>query len=397
MIAIHRWLEESGRDVVIVASLATQRTTITRSVSHAVDMGSIHQLLLTSDIFTGRNALHGFTTSAALVILAMLFFSSRSTRGITRFVMQAIRTAVCWSALTLLLLSTECLSQEAVSVLTVHNDNNWTGAGPVIPPEQNVKDLVVTGGKDGMLYVLRRSALDDGNSTTNSAIMQSLRITPEPKPLPQPPNYHGPLIYHGPNDWHHLHGTPVYWKGPQGPRLYPWPEMGKSKAFSFANSKLGQLEESKTSAAEGMPGASLALSANGSEPETGILWASRPLNAAANRRNVAGILEAYDARHIANVDPMWTSLQRDGGGFFAKFSPPTFADGRVFLPTLAPENPDRTSIPGKSAELIAYGLLPRATRPALVSESIDAGVVRFFSDKKANGFGRAFVRFTEKI
>jgi hypothetical protein len=51
------------------------------------------------------------------------------------------------------------------------------------------------------------------------------------------------------------------------------------------------------------------------------------------------------------------TLERDGGGFFAKFSPPTIADGRVFLSTFAPETPDRTPIPGGSAQLVAYGLL----------------------------------------
>jgi alpha-glucosidase len=264
--------------------------------------------------------------------------------------------------------------------------NTWDldlgSAGPMIPPDQDLKDLVVTGGKDGMLYVLRRSALEHGISSTDSAVVQSLRITPEPKPIPQPSGYRGPPVYHGPNDWHHLHGTPVYWKSPQGPRLYLWPEMGKLKAFSFTDSKLGQLQESKTTAAEGMPGASLSLSANGSQPGTGILWASRPLNADANRRNVAGVLEAYDASHIGNAEPIWTNLQRDGGGFFAKFSPPTIAEGHVFLSTFAPENPDRTPIAGKSAELVAYGLLS-LEKTSATSESIDAGVVRFFADKNA--------------
>lgn len=73
---------------------------------------------------------------------------------------------------------------------------------------------------------------------------------------------------------------------------------------------------------------------------------------------------AYDAAHIAGAEPIWTNrqnLERDGGGFLAKFSPPTVADGRVFLSTFAPETPDRTPVPGKSAQLIAYGLLMAAT------------------------------------
>jgi alpha-glucosidase len=268
--------------------------------------------------------------------------------------------------------------------------NRWDldlgSAGPMIPPEEDLKDLVVTGGKDGILYVLRRSSLGNGQPAGGSAVIQSIRITPEPRPLPEPPTYHGPPLYHGPNDWHHLHGMPVYWKGPQGPTLYLWPEMGKLKAFSFQESKLGKMVESKTTAAAGMPGASLSLSANGDQAGTGILWASRPLNADANRRNVEGILEAYDAANIADAEPIWTNrsnLERDGGGFFAKYSPPTIAEGHVYLSTFAPENPDRTPVTGKSPQLVVYGLLPTTTTQPQTSELIDTGVVRFFADAKA--------------
>lgn len=236
-------------------------------------------------------------------------------------------------------------------------DLDFGSSGPVIVPDEDFKDLVVSGGKDGMFYLLHRSSLGHGGSAKG---VQAVRITPEPEPLPETPTYHGPPQYNGSDDWHHLHGTPVYWNGPQGPTLYLWPEMGKLKAISIRDSQLAAMVESETSAAEGMPGASLSLSARGSQPGTGVLWASRPLNADANRQNVEGVLEAYDAAHIAGAEPIWTNrqnLERDGGGFFAKFSPPTIADGRVFLSTFAPETPDREPIPGKSAQLVAYGLL----------------------------------------
>jgi alpha-glucosidase len=261
-------------------------------------------------------------------------------------------------------------------------DLDFGSSGLVVVPDQDFKDLVIAGGKDGMLYVLHRSSLGHGHPTMATPVVQSIRITPEPQPIPQPPTYHGPPLYHGPNDWHHLHGTPVYWNGPQGPTLYLWPEMDKLKAFTVKDSGLTSLVESKTIAASGMPGAALSLSANGDRPGTGILWASRPLNADANRRNVEGILEAYDASHIAGAVPIWTNRQnlpRNGGGFFAKFSPPTVAEGRVFLSVFAPENPDRTPIAGKSAALVVYGLLPSVPAAAAVGESIDDGVVRFFA------------------
>jgi alpha-glucosidase len=268
--------------------------------------------------------------------------------------------------------------------------NRWDldlgSSGLVILPDEDVKDLVIAGGKDGMLYVLHRSSLGQGHPTLAAPIVQSIRITPEPQPIPQPPTYQGPPAYHGPDDWHHLHGTPVYWNGPQGPTLYLWPEMDKLKAFTVKTSGLTSLVESKTNAAAGMPGAALSLSANANQPGTGIVWASRPLNADANRHNVEGILEAYDASHIAGAEPLWTNRQnlpRDGGGFFAKFSPPTVVEGRVFLSTFAPEKPDRTSLPGKSAALVVYGLLRSVPAAQAVSESIDDGVVRFFASDAA--------------
>ena len=235
-------------------------------------------------------------------------------------------------------------------------DLDFGSAGPVIIPDEDFKDLITTGGKDGMLYLLHRSSLGHGHATSG---VQAIRVTPEPPPRPQPPSYQGPPIYDG-DDWRHLHGTPVYWNGPQGPTLYLWPEVSKLKAISIRDSRLGAIVESDTMAAEGMPGASLSLSAHGNEPGTGVLWASRPLNADANRQNVEGILEAYDAAHIAGAQPIWTNranLERDGGGFFAKFSPPTIANGRVYLSTFASETPDRRPIPGKPAQLVAYGLL----------------------------------------
>src|SRR5271169_3026324 len=96
-------------------------------------------------------------------------------------------------------------------------DLDFGSTGPVIIPDEDFKDLVVSGGKDGMLYLLHRSSLGHGRGAKG---VQAIRITPEPEPRPEPPTYHGPPKYNRPQDWHHLHGTPVYWNGPQGPTLY---------------------------------------------------------------------------------------------------------------------------------------------------------------------------------
>ena len=268
--------------------------------------------------------------------------------------------------------------------------NRWDldlgSSGPILISDNLVKDTIISGSKNGILYVLRQSSL--GHAETNSVpnAVQEVRVTPAPTPLPNPPGYKGPPLYHGPNDWRHIHGTPVYWNGPQGPTLYVWPEMSPLTAFPIGKEGLGSAEPSMAMAAMGMPGASLSLSANGKTPGTGILWASRPLANDANRQNVQGILEAFDASAIRGSQPIWTSRQdvgRDDGGFFAKFSPPTIADGRVYLSTFAPETLDRKPIAGKSAHLVIYGSLPAKTLSNITRDQLDDRVVRFFPDSEA--------------
>jgi outer membrane protein assembly factor BamB len=93
----------------------------------------------------------------------------------------------------------------------------------------------------------------------------------------------------------------------------------------------------------GMPGGILTVSSNGKTPNTGIVWATVPLQGDANKFVVEGILRAYDA---SNLDPvmnadgtarlklLWDSKHIPGNVFnFSKFCPPFVADGQVFVPT----------------------------------------------------------------
>jgi hypothetical protein len=94
-----------------------------------------------------------------------------------------------------------------------------------------------------------------------------------------------------------------------------------------------------------MPGGILSLSADGDKPGTGIVWVSMPLSASANRQVVRGILRAYDASNVGQPE-LWDSERNaaDGVGMFAKFCPPTVADGKVFLATFAEEFVDGNGI-----------------------------------------------------
>ena len=95
----------------------------------------------------------------------------------------------------------------------------------------------------------------------------------------------------------------------------------------------------------------LSLSANGNQEGTGIVWGSGAFSANANRNTVAGILRAFDATDLTKE--LWDSKQnaaRDDVGNYAKFSPPTIANGKVYLATF-------------SNQLVVYGLLRISAQP----------------------------------
>src|SRR6202040_721119 len=90
----------------------------------------------------------------------------------------------------------------------------------------------------------------------------------------------------------------------------------------------------------------LALSADGTNAGSGIVWASRQLDGSANQAVRRGILHAFNAQNVTNE--LWNSEQisaRDSVGNFAKFVPPTEANGKISLAAF-------------TTRLNVYGLLP---------------------------------------
>ena len=80
----------------------------------------------------------------------------------------------------------------------------------------------------------------------------------------------------------------------------------------------------------------ISVSANGNTPGTGILWATYTYPGAGGNDGNAhpGILRAFDASNVATE--LWDSNQnktRDNAGSWAKWCPPTVANGYVYLPT----------------------------------------------------------------
>ncbi len=144
-------------------------------------------------------------------------------------------------------------------------------------------------------------------------------------------------------------GAPIYWNSPNnGPVIYIWGPGDYLKAYKFTGTF--QTSPVSQSGFQGTAGFSnavpLSLSANGNQAGTGIVWANAPLSGDANTQTVTGILRAFDATNLATE--LWNSqqnLSRDDIGRYAKFNPPTIANGKVYLATF-------------SGQLVAYGLNP---------------------------------------
>lgn len=247
---------------------------------------------------------------------------------------------------------------------------------PVTPPR------IIGGGKQGVLYVLARdnmgkhAASATGPDCNNANIIQQVGAFPV--------TTHGGQQHYG-----NIHGSPVYWNGPDVARIYAWGENSRLKAYTFGQGRLQNVANVKTSAFQpppGMPGGMLALSANGRNAGTGILWAVVPLDGDANQqRGVKGIVLALDAQDVSRT--LWTSeqvVQRDRLGLFAKFNPPVVAAGKVFVATYGDEEPRQAYPPPNSRPanfpnhyVVVYGLLkPAPARPIVNQDRDDVTVLR---------------------
>jgi hypothetical protein len=84
----------------------------------------------------------------------------------------------------------------------------------------------------------------------------------------------------------------------------------------------------------GMPGGRLVVSSNGTSPGTGVVWGTYPMLGDANSKVVPGALVAYDATPAANgkLKQLFHS-KPDELGFFAKYSTPVVANGKVYVGT----------------------------------------------------------------
>jgi hypothetical protein len=134
---------------------------------------------------------------------------------------------------------------------------------------------------------------------------------------------------------HHQHAAPIYWRSSEhGPMLFCWGENGNLRAWTIsANGVATYLACSAEVASAqspvppgGMPGGMMCLSANGSTPNTAVLWGCIPYFDA-NTVVSPGRLLAYDATAFGSFGDgsgqlriLWDRQDWNLGFSFCKFT-----------------------------------------------------------------------------
>jgi hypothetical protein len=216
-----------------------------------------------------------------------------------------------------------------------HEDLDMGSAAPLLLPG----NLLLSGGKYGNLYLMDRDHLGGYVSggwhkeecTDSQSVLQSVSVNRG-----------------------HIHGSPIYWNGPEGKEwIYVMAEGKNLTAFPFAGGRLKTgADDIKTSAwkpprqapaichkpaRNWMPGGILALSSDANQAGTGIVWALVPADGDSNTfRGVKGMLLALNAEDASQE--LWRSQGADAEsdtpdsfGLLARFVPPTVANGKVFV------------------------------------------------------------------
>jgi hypothetical protein len=213
--------------------------------------------------------------------------------------------------------------------------------GPLLVPGAPMiggreRQLVIAGGKEGVLYLLDRDRLG-GYDAAVDQVLQKQPVTRR-----------------------EILGSPVWFDDGARRRLFLWPEDASLTAFTLADdpggSYLKASDSSSVASTLGTPGGFLSLSANGREGA--VIWANHPWSpdgsaASAIEKIVPGVLRAFDAKDLSvelwnnRADP---AAPAEAVGDFAKFCPPTIANGRVYFAAWRSE--------AATGSVIVFGRLP---------------------------------------
>ena len=185
---------------------------------------------------------------------------------------------------------------------------------PILIPNSN---MLVGSGKEGKIYVIDRTNFGKYNTSgcnCDNQILQSFSA------------------FSG-----YLHASMAYWDGNTGSYLFGWSNLDNLKAFKRNGNSFGPNPSSESTfmSPNVEAGGVVAVSSNGANAGTGIVWCNIPLSTDPVSGNITGVLRAFDATDLSKE--LWNSNQNssDQVGFFAKFNTPTIINGRVYEPSFS--------------------------------------------------------------
>lgn len=197
-------------------------------------------------------------------------------------------------------------------------DTDFGSGGPSMLPGYN---LLVTGGKEGRLYLLNTNNLG-GLAAGDVQIPQVFQAV-------------DPTVR--PSATHHIHASNIVWNSPQGLNVYVWGENDYLHSYRF-NTTTQTLNTTPYASGAvlpplGMPGGIMTLSSNGAQAGTGVLWAATPRNGDANEYTVPGALYAFNAETLGLL---WESASAgDDALNMSKGSPLVVVNGKVYAASLS--------------------------------------------------------------
>jgi hypothetical protein len=202
---------------------------------------------------------------------------------------------------------------------TLNNtDMDLASAGPSLVPGT---DWVMQGGKTGVVYLMNTANLG-GIVTGDTQVVQAIQAVDSTA---------------RPTATHHIHNTVVPWDGPNGLEIFVWGENDYLRQYQF-NPSTQQFTTPASAVGAmlppvGMPGGILAVSSNGAQAGTGIVWTTTPSYGDSINAITPGIVRAFNAETLALL---WDSRSPgDDPLAFAKYNPVTVANGRVYVPSFS--------------------------------------------------------------
>jgi hypothetical protein len=198
--------------------------------------------------------------------------------------------------------------------LAVNDVDLGSGGNILVPGSSTYPHITIGGGKDGNIFVVNGDSMGGFNDTSNNVLE---------------------TVHTGTQQYNNIFCTPAYWNG----NVYFHSNEDVLRAFSWnPNAAVGQqLSTTSTSAGAhvySMHGATVSVSADGTT--NGIVWDIDNSAYVGTNPSASGlaVLHAYNATNVANE--LYNSAQagtRDQAGQALKFTVPTIANGRVYVPT----------------------------------------------------------------